>query len=148
MTDKLNINNEMRALDLKHRDFYDELSEEEKKKFSAYLMIRWSSAVMGSAELQEYYLLSANQKINRHFFSINATRHKKLLWLLATSVSPDIGAQKHTWIPPKPRTSNGPAAKMVREMMPHLRDDEVDLLCQINTKKQITEAMRAHGNQD
>ena len=55
MSEKLNIANEMRCLDTKDRKFYDSLTEEERKKFSNFLMIRWSSAVQGSAELQEYY---------------------------------------------------------------------------------------------
>ena len=41
MSDKLSIGNEMRQFDLKNRKFYDELTEEERKKFSPYLMIRW-----------------------------------------------------------------------------------------------------------
>jgi len=40
---KLNIQHEMRMLDQKSRTFYDDLDEEEKKKFSTYLMIRWGS---------------------------------------------------------------------------------------------------------
>ena len=55
MSDKLNIANEMRQFDRKNRNFYDELTAEEKKKFSNYLMIRWGSAVEGSRELQEFY---------------------------------------------------------------------------------------------
>ncbi len=34
MSDKLNIANEMRQFDRKNRDFYNELSDEERKKFS------------------------------------------------------------------------------------------------------------------
>ena len=54
MSDKLNINNEMREFDLKHREFYDELTPEERKKFSLYLMLRWGSAVQAPREVQEY----------------------------------------------------------------------------------------------
>ena len=56
MSDKLNIANEMRAFDSKDRNFYKDLTDEERKKFSNYLMIRWGSSVQGSAELQQYYL--------------------------------------------------------------------------------------------
>ena len=54
MSDRLHIGNEMRQLDLKNRDFYDSLDAEERKKFSTFLMLRWSSCVEGSQELQEY----------------------------------------------------------------------------------------------
>ena len=45
--DKLNITNEMNCFDRKDRDFYNSLTEEERKKFSNYLMIRWGSSVQG-----------------------------------------------------------------------------------------------------
>ena len=66
MSDKLNIANEMRQLDLKNRNFYNELTPEERKKFSNYLMIRWGSAVQGNRELQEYYVQSCNHYFNKH----------------------------------------------------------------------------------
>ena len=86
MSDKLNIANEMRQFDRKNRSFYDELTAEEKKKFSNYLMIRWGSSVEGSRELQEFYVISCNERLNKHFF--NVSKHPKLQWLMATSVSP------------------------------------------------------------
>jgi hypothetical protein len=68
LSDKLNIANEMRQLDRKNRNFYRELTEEERKKFSNYLMIRWASCVEGSREMQEFYLISTNARLNKHFF--------------------------------------------------------------------------------
>ena len=82
MSDKLNISNEMRQLDAKNRDFYDELTPEERKKFSTFLMVRWGSAVDGSQEIQEYYVQSTNHYLNKHFFTMH--RHPKLQWLMAT----------------------------------------------------------------
>ena len=84
MSDKLNIANEMRCLDSKDRNFYDSLTIEERKKFSNFLMLRWSSSIQGSSELQEYYLIACNERLNKHFFDIN--KHPKLQWLCATSV--------------------------------------------------------------
>ena len=83
--DKLGIANEMAQFDRKNRGFYDELTEEERRKFSNYLMIRWGSSVEGTREVQEYYVQSTNHYLNRHFFAIN--RHPKLQWLCATAVS-------------------------------------------------------------
>ena len=52
MSDKLNIANEMRMFDRKVRTFYEDLTAEERKKFSNFLMLRWGSAVEGSRDLQ------------------------------------------------------------------------------------------------
>ena len=43
--DKLSIGNEMAQFDKKNREFYDNLTPEEKKKFSNFLMIRYGSSV-------------------------------------------------------------------------------------------------------
>ena len=55
----------MKQFDLKNRNFYDELTDEEKKKFSNYLMIRWGSCVEGSQELQEFYLIAIVIKLQK-----------------------------------------------------------------------------------
>jgi hypothetical protein len=51
----------MACFDRKDRDFYNSLTDEERKKFSNYLMIRWGSSVQGSRELQEFYVKYAKR---------------------------------------------------------------------------------------
>jgi hypothetical protein len=145
MSDKLNIGNEMRQLDAKNRDFYDELTPEERKKFSTFLMVRWGSAVDGSREIQEYYVQSVNHYLNKHFFSMH--RHPKLQWLMATAVSPGMGAMRHNWIAPKKKEAGASALKkQLRELYPHFIDDEIDLMAALTDKKEIAQLQRAHGN--
>ena len=134
--EKLSIQNEMTQFDCKNRDFYDSLTDEERKKFSNFLMIRWGSSIQGSAELQHYYLQSSNHYVNKHFFAIN--RHPKLQWLCATAVSPGLGTQRHQWIAPKKKEAGASSIrKQIAELFPHLKDDEVELMSKINTKKDI-----------
>ena len=144
MSDKLNIANEMRQFDRKNRSFYDELSAEEKKKFSTYLMIRWGSAVEGSRELQEFYVISCNERLNKHFFDV--AKHPKLQWLMATAVSPDMGTPRHTWIAPKKKEAGASAKRRaLQEIFPHYKDDEIEVMMQITTQKEIDEYNRAAG---
>ena len=142
--DKLTIQNEMQQLDTKNRRFYEELTDEERKKFSNYLMIRWSSGVEGSREIQEYYLQSCNHYLNKNFFAIN--RHPKLQWLCATAVSPDLGTHRHKWISPKKKQGSDSAIrKQLAEFYPTYKNDELDLLAKITTKKELDEYVRKHG---
>jgi hypothetical protein len=142
--DKLNIQNEMAQFDHKNRDFYDSLTSEEKKKFSNFLMIRWGSSVQGNGELQGYYLQSCNHYVNKRFFDIN--RHPKLQWLCATAVSPGLGAQRHQWIAPKKKEPGATGIKkQLSELFPTLKDDEIELMAQINTKKDIDEYLKQLG---
>ena len=144
--DKLSIQNEMLQFDCKNRTFYDELTVDEKKKFSNFLMIRYGSSVQGSRDLQEFYLISTNERLNKHFFTIN--RHPKLQWLSATAVSPGMGSQRHQWIAPKKKEPGASGIrKQLAELYPHLKDDELDLMAQINTKKDIDAYLKASGQE-
>jgi hypothetical protein len=146
MSDKLNIGNEMRQFDRKNRDFYNELTDEERKKFSPYLMIRWGSAVEGSRDLQEFYVISTNERLNKHFFAVNTTAHKKLQWLMATSVSPDMGTPRHVWIAPKKKEAGVSAKrKSLQEIYPGYKDDEIDVMMQLTTQKEIDAYNKSAG---
>jgi hypothetical protein len=144
MSDKLNIANEMKMFDRKVRSFYDDLTAEEKKKFSNYLMIRWGSAVEGSRELQEFYVISCNERLNKHFFDVS--KHPKLQWLMATSVSPDLGSQRHPWIAPRKKVAGASAKrKALAAMYPHYKDDEIDVMMQIVSDKEIKQYLKDSG---
>jgi len=146
--DKLSIANEMAQFDSKNRKFFDELSEEERKKFSPFLMIRYGSSVSGSRDLQEFYLIATNERLNKQFFAVNTTQHKKLQWLMATTVSPGLGNFRHNWISPKKKeTGAGSVRKQLAELFPHYRDDELDLLAQITTRKELDTYLRELGQE-
>jgi len=146
--DKLSIGNEMAQFDSKNREFFDELTDEEKKKFSPFLMIRYGSSVSGGRELQEFYLIATNERLNKKFFAVNTAQHKKLQWLMATSVSPGLGNFRHNWIAPKKKEPGaGSMRKQLADLFPHLKDDEVDLLAQITTRKEIDIYLRELGQE-
>lgn len=145
--EKLSIQNEMAVFDRKDRDFYDNLTLEERKKFSNFLMIRWGSAIHGSRELQEYYLQSCNHYLNKDFFSIN--KHPKLQWLCATAVSPDMGSQRHQWIAPKKKNAgSNEVKKTLLELFPNMKNSDIEALATITDKKDLKEYLREHGNLD
>lgn len=137
----------MAQLDRKNRRFYDELTDEERKKFSNYLMLRWGSAIAGSRELQEYYVQSTNHYLNKHFFAIN--RHPRLQWLCATAISPGLGSQKHNWIAPKKKDSgNNEVRKALMDLMPCAKLSDIEVLSQLIDKKELRDYLREHGNPD
>lgn len=146
MSDKLNINNEMKMLDCKVRDFYDDLTDEERKKFSPYLMIRWSSSVQGSRDLQEFYLISTNERLNKHFFTIN--KHPKLQWLCATTISPDMGTHRHQWIPPKKKEDakgSSTKKKQLLNLYPNMKANDIEVLSKLVSQKELDEYINFHG---
>jgi hypothetical protein len=145
MSDKLNIANEMAVFDRKDRTFYDSLTDEERKKFSTFLMIRYGSSVQGSRDLQEFYIISCNERLNKHFFSLH--KHPKLQWLMATTVSPGLGTFRHQWIAPKKKEA-GPAGsvkKQLSELFPNMKQDEIELLAALTTKKELDQYLKDLG---
>lgn len=147
MTDKLGINNEMAQLDTKNRAFYDELDEEERKKFSTYLMMKYSANVEGSADLQAWYLLASNERVNINFFDLS--KHPKLQWLSCTSVSPGMGKQRHYWLNGKKKEgSNTKIVKFLTKIYPTLKIDEIELMAQLNSDKEIKELAKNLGMSD
>ena len=144
--DPLYIGNEMAAFDRKDRAYYDKFTDEEKKKFSTYLMLRYGATVAGSAELQAYYLMAMNERVNKNFFDLN--KHTKLQWLLCTTVSPNMGKQHHQWLAAKKKTGNNKVTKFLEEVYPDLKQDEIDLLAKINDQRDIEDMARRRGDDD
>lgn len=146
--DKLSINNEMAQLDDKNRAFYDELTDDEKKKFATYLMLRYAASVEGSADFQEWYLRATNDKVNQNFFDLG--KHPKLQWLLCTSVSPGMGRQRHYWQASKKRegANNSKNVKFITKLYPYMKMDEVELLADINTTADLKKVAKDMGMSD
>lgn len=145
--DKLSINNEMAQLDTKNRAFYDELTDEERKKFATYLMLKYAANVDGSADIQEWYLRVTNERINQNFFDIG--RHPKLQWLCCTTVSPAMGRQRHYWQASKKKEgSNSKSVKFLTKLYPYMKQDEIELLAAINDTKALKELAKAAGLPD
>lgn len=144
--DKLSIHNEMACFDRKDRGFYDDLTDEECRKFSNYLMIRWGSAVTGSRDLQEFYVIATNERLNRHFFSVN--RHPKLQWLMATSVSPGLGPQRHQWIAPKKKDGANVTElrRRLAELFPTMKLSDVEVMSHVVTRQDVTQYERDLGH--
>ena len=134
----------MRCFDEKDRDFYDSLTDEERKKFSNYLMIRWGSSVHGSRDLQEFYVVATNERLNKHFYAVN--RHPKLQWLMATSVSPGMGVHRHQWIAPKKKESgSSEVKKTLMQLYPTMKMSDIETLTAITDPKELKEHLKNMG---
>ena len=151
MADKsspLYIGNEMAAFDRKDRDYYDKFTDEEKKQFSTYLMLRYGASVGGNKDLQAYYLMATNKYVNKHFFDLN--KHTKLQWLMCTTVSPNMGNQFHYWLAAKKKEgkSTNKLRKVVASLYPNMKSDEMDMFMSMNTEKEIKEYCKELGWDD
>ena len=138
----------MAAYDRKDRDYYDKFTDEERKQFSTYLMLRYGASVGGNKDLQAYYLMATNKFVNKYFFDLN--KHTKLQWLMCTAVSPNMGKQFHYWLAAKKKEgkSTNKLRKVVAELYPNMKSDEMDMFQSMNTEKEIKEYCKELGWND
>lgn len=134
-------------MDNKDRDFYDNLTDEEKKEFNYFTLLRYASAVEDpNPIINEYYLLSTNRQANRHFYDLR--KHPKLQWLLLTTVSPNMGKFRHTWVKqPSGAKVNTDIKKKLMEMHPTMKEADIDVMCRTTTKKEFEQYLKDHGEE-
>ena len=146
-TDPLYIGNEMAAYDRKDRAYYDKFTDEQRKQFSTYLMLKYGANVSGSADMQAYYLMATNERVNKNFFDLG-TKHTKLQWLTCTTVSPQMGNQFHYWLKAKKKEGDNKSQKFLAKLYPTMKSDEINLLAQLNDKRDIADLARSLGYDD
>jgi hypothetical protein len=137
MSDKLQLNTILGALDKKDYSFWDRCTPEAQKKIAPFLLNRYMSIVKGSQDLHAYYLMATNQRVNINYFSLN--KHPKLVWQLLCTVSPGMGNQYHQWIgnKKKKKDKSNEIRKTLADMFPNMKNDELDLLTNITTTQEL-----------
>ena len=88
---KLPLKDVLAAIDMNAKNVWDELSDDERKQVSFYLLNRYVSAVKGSKQDKELQILKTNQYYNKNFFTL--TKHKKLFTLIQASKMVDINTK-------------------------------------------------------
>jgi hypothetical protein len=142
----LSLNSELKALDSKNRLFRQNLSDEDRKKFSPYLMLRYAASVEGSSDLQAYYLMATNENVNKNFFDLDA----EMQWLSCTTVSPDLGSQRHYWHSvSKAKTSEekywSKLLDLVESFLDGWKRSDVETWCKVNGVAAVEQWILAHG---
>tara|TARA_E500000318_G_scaffold13233_2_gene12326 strand:- start:230 stop:682 length:453 start_codon:yes stop_codon:yes gene_type:complete len=145
LTNKLPLNTVLAAIDKKDYGFYDTLTPEHQKQLAPFLLNRYVSLVKGSSELQAYYLMAGNQRVNCTYFEL--ARHPKLVWQLLCTVSPGMGTQFHQWVGHKKKDKNtkDKNRKYIEQLHPTAKRDELNMLVNMYTDKDIKELQRLHG---
>ena len=122
------------ALDKKDYDFYINLSDDDKKNISPYLLLRWLSLIESNGDISKYYTIATNEYINNNFFDFY--KHKELQWKLLCTVSPNIGSQRHSWIPLAVKKKSL-LKEILLNILPTLKEEDIDLIINFNSKEDI-----------
>jgi len=134
----------MAALDKKDRGFYSRLTDEQKKAFVPWMMMRYASSAQGRNAA--HYLFMVNELVNKNFSDVS--KHPELQWLLMTAAGSGK-VEFHPYIkPPNSRKKKDKISEFILDEYPHLRDDEIEMLLSINTKEDLVKLAQAHGYDD
>ena len=134
----------MAAIDKKDRNFYNNLSDDQKKAFSAWMMMRYCSSVQGRDAAN--YIYMTNELVNYQFGEVS--KHPELQWLLLSACG--VGKiQFHPYLkPPNSRKKKNKIFEFIYSIYPHMKAEDINNMIDINTKEELTEFAVAHGYDD
>ncbi len=136
------------SIDMGFKELYDVASEDGKKdiKLDLWNLNRYISSVKGSREEQELAVFKINEYYNRNWNVLGGTDHVKLQWQLLC-VAGKTGKKKfHPWIGlKKKKDDSSKAVKILANIYPNMKMDEVETLARISTKNEIKQLAKEHG---
>jgi hypothetical protein len=147
MSEKLELKEKLAAVDLGAKQLWDELDNDNRKalKSELYILNRYISNVKtNNRELQEHFVLTVNEFFNKHWNTLQ--KHPKLLWQLLCICSHE--SKKvffHEWIGFKKKKGEGKVSKLLGEIYPTKKIDELELMSMLLSKKEIIDLAEQHG---
>ena len=134
----------MAAIDKKDRGFYDRLNSEQKKAFSAWMMMRYCSSVQGRDAAN--YIFMTNELVNYQFMEVS--KHPELQWLLLSACG--VGkVQFHPYLkPPNARKKKNKVFDFVYELFPHMKAEDINEFINLNTQEELKQLAENHGYDD
>ena len=141
----LDLKKTLRAADLRDKNFYDQMSEEDQNLYSPFMLMKYMASVKGEQWMQEHYVEMINECVNKHLWTIS--KYKKIAWIL-TAMCGVEQQQFHPWLGSKKKSGNNDKQKLLSRLYENMKQDDVDLLAEINDKKELKELARDFGNDD
>jgi hypothetical protein len=134
----------MAAIDKKDRNFYNNLTDEGKKAFSAWMMMRYCSSVQGKDATN--YIYMTNELVNFQFSEVS--KHPELQWLLLSACG--VGKiQFHPYLkPPNARKKKNKVFEFIYGLFPHMKSEDIDNLIDINTTDELKDLAKSNGYDD
>jgi len=134
MAAKLDIKRELKAVDLKDYNFYSDLTDEEKKAFSPYILMRYTSNVQGQdQDTTEWFLEMTNECVNKHHWQLSKS-HKELLWKLFAATGVGISCY-HPYLASGKKEKANKIEKLLAEIYPARKMDEIKLQASMMSKQ-------------
>jgi hypothetical protein len=128
----LDIKRELNAIDMRDYDFYSRLTPEERKEFSPFILMRYSSNVQGDTELQEWFLERTNELVNKHHWVLSKN-HKELLWKLFAGCGAGVKTY-HPYLKAGTKEKAVKIEKLLAELNPAMKLSDIKAWAKMMTK--------------
>jgi hypothetical protein len=128
----LDIKRELNAIDMRDYDFYSKLTPEEKKEFSPFILMRYSSNVQGDTDLQEWFLERTNELVNKHHWVLSKN-HKELLWKLFAGCGAGVKTY-HPYLKAGTKEKAVKIEKLLAELNPAMKLSDIKAWAKMMTK--------------
>jgi hypothetical protein len=142
-TAKLDIKRELNAVDQKNYDFYDKLTDDERKAFSPYILMRYTASVQGDRDIQEWFLEMTNEMVNKNHWELSKN-HKALLWKLFAATGAGVNCY-HPYLAAGKKEKANKIEKLLVELYPAMKMDEIKMLAKMMDKKDKEELFDKMG---
>ena len=134
----------MAAVDKKDRGFYNRLTAEQKKAFSAWMMMRYCSSVQGRDAAN--YIDLTNELVNFQFMEVS--KHPELQWLLLSACG--VGKiQFHPYLkPPNAKKKKNKISEFLYGLYPHSKPEDIELMIKLNSNNELKALAYDYGYDD
>ena len=134
------------CIDQNAKSVWKELTDEQKKCVNYWLLNRYASSVTGTRDAQELAVVMTNQIYNKNWIELG-TRHPQLQWqLLCATHNASSSMRQHQWIGFKKKNGdNSKGVKLLEKIYPNMKQDEIELLANLSTKKELKVLAEEHG---
>jgi hypothetical protein len=141
---KLDLATTLTAIDKKDYSYYDNLSDDMKKLYTPFVLMRFISSATNSGGLHEFHIQMINDYVNTDFWSISKYPdfQHMLLCLCGTGTK-----QYHKWIPSKNERKEK-WIDLIKESNPNINKDEINILRKIYTNDDIFNLAIRSGKSD
>ena len=134
----------MAAVDKKDRGFYNRLTAEQKKAFSAWMMMRYCSSVQGRDAANYIYL--TNELVNFQFMEVSKHPELQLLLLSACGVGK---IQFHPYLkPPNAKKKKNKISEFLYGLYPHSKPEDIELMIKLNSNNELKALAYDYGYDD
>ena len=121
----------------------EDLSEDERKGFSPYIIMRWMAQLDGSGTEAENRLINCNEQVNRYVFALG--KHPSLLNQLFSNLGTGR-VHTHKYLGLNGKKSKGNT--VLEQLYPVTKMDDIKHMMSVMTPSQLEQFIRDHGLED